>query len=158
MNEKEIKQAQTIFKTICERLDDMDWQYEQNEEELFIDCTVQGEDFPMDLQIKVDTIRQIVVLISPMPFIVPENRRTSLAIAASVINSNLIVGSFDFDFLQGNIAFRVTTSYRDSLISKKLFGYMFMSACNTIDEFNDKLFMISKKDMSLAEIVEFINK
>ena len=100
--------------------------------------------------------RQLVSLLSQMPFAVPENRRTALAVAVSQANNGMVDGSFDFDYLSGRIIFRMTSSYRESLIGKELFTYMLSCACYTIDEYNDKFLMVAKNEMSAEEILDYI--
>jgi len=154
--EKELKQAQNVFKSLCEMLDERDWHYEKYEEDLTIKCGAQGEDLPMEILMKVDKQRQIVTLLSPMPFAVSENRRSALAVAVSQANHGMIDGSFDYDYLTGRIFFRMTSSYRESLIGKALLSYMLLCACQTIDEYNDKFLMVAKNNMTVEEIVEFV--
>ena len=154
--DKNLKQAQAVYKALCEMLEDRDWHYEKFEEDLTIKCGAQGEDLPMEIVVQVDTKRQLVSLLSQMPFAVPENRRTALAVAVSQANNGMIDGSFDFDYLSGRIVFRMTSSYRESLIGKQLFEYMLSCACYTIDEYNDKFLMVAKNEMSAEEILEYI--
>ena len=154
--EKELKQAKAVYKALCDMLDDREWHYNKNEEELSIECGAQGEDLPIELIIQVDMERQLVTLMSQMPFAVPESRRTALAIAVSQANNGMVDGSFDYDFLSGRIIFRLTSSYRQSLIGKELLAYMLMCACYTVDEYNDKFLMVAKNEMSIEEILEFV--
>lgn len=154
--EKELKQAQTVYKALCEMLNERDWHYEKDEENLAIKCGAQGDDLPMEIIVEVDRKRQLVSLLSQMPFAVPENRRTALAVAVSQANNGMVDGSFDFDYLSGRIVFRLTASYRESLVGKELFAYMLMCACYTIDEYNDKFLMVAKNEMSAEEILDYI--
>lgn len=154
--EKELKQAQSVYKALCDMLDEREWHYEKDEEALSIKCEAQGEDLPMEILIEVDRDRKLVSLLSEMPFNVPENRRTELAVAVSQANNGMVDGSFDYDFITGSIIFRLTSSYRESLIGKELLAYMLMCACYTIDEYNDKFLMVAKNEMTIEEILEFV--
>lgn len=154
--EKKVKLAKAAFKSLCEMLEEHDWHYTKDENELSIECGAQGEDLPMEIRIKVDTNRQLVMLLSQMPFSIPEDRRTALAVAVSAANNGMIDGSFDYDYLNGGIVFRMTSSFRDSLIGKDVFEYMLMCSCFTIDKYNDKFLMVAKNDMSNEEILNFI--
>ena len=155
-NEKDLKQAQAVYKALCAMLDENDWHYMRDDEALMIKCGAQGDDLPMQIRIEVDMERQIVSLLSQMPFDVPENRRKELAVAVSLANYGMVDGSFDYDYLRGIIIFRMTSSYRECLIGKDLLGYMLMCACHTIDEYNDKFLTLTKNSMTIAEILEFI--
>lgn len=154
--ESNLKQAKVAYKSLCEMLDDNKWHYTKDEAKLRISCNAQGEDLPMSIRINIDVERQLVVLLSEMPFAVPEDRRTSMAIAVSVANYGIVDGNFDYDYTDGTILYRMTSSFMDSLVGKEMFNYMLMCACYTIDAYNDKFFMVAKKNMSFDEIVDFI--
>ncbi len=154
--DKDLKQAQAVYKALCEMLDDREWNYQKFEEKFAIKCGACGDDLPMTIIIEVDPERQLISLLSQMPFTVAENRRTALAIAVSQANKDLVDGNFDFNYLDGSIIFRMTSSYHESIIGKKLFDYMIMCSCFTIDEYNDKFLMVAKNDMSIEEILNYI--
>ena len=65
--EKELKQAQAVYKSLCAMLDENDWHYMRDDKELMIKCGAQGDDLPMEIRIEVDMKRQIVTLLSQMP-------------------------------------------------------------------------------------------
>lgn len=155
-DDKKLKQARAAFKTLCDMLDSNDWHYDKDEDELVIRCSARGDDLSMDLKIEVDADRMLVVLLSPMPFTVNEERRVALAVATSVVNYKLADGSFDYDITSGRIIFRLTSCYRDSLVGKDMFEYMLYVSCQTIDEYNDKFLTIAKNDMSNDDIIKFL--
>ena len=152
----ELKQAQSVYKALCQMLDDLKWTYEKHDEELTIKCTARGEDLPMDITVEIDQNRKLITLISSMPFTVPEEHRNAIAVAVSKANYGMVDGSFDYNYTNGRILFRMTSSYRESLIGKRLFEYMIMVSCHTIDEYNDKFFFVSKNNMSTEEILDYI--
>lgn len=155
-DENALKQARTTFRTLCEMMQERDWHFEKDEEHFRITCGAQGEDLPIKLRINVDPDRLLIMIFSEIPFPIPENRRSALAIAVSAANFGLIDGSFDYSYLEGGIVFRLTSSFRESLIGKDLFEYMLMCTCFTVDKYNDKFLMVVKKDMSPEEIVKFM--
>lgn len=154
--ETELRNAENVFKTLCELLDDNGWHYDRDDENLLISCGVNGDDLPIDIKIEVDRQRQIVALYSEIPLTVSKDRRAVLAIAVNQANCHIADGSFDYDYLNGKILFRITSSYRESIIGKGLLGYMVACACYTVDRYNDKFLMVAKRDMTLKEILEFI--
>ncbi len=156
-DEKQRKQARAAFQALCEMLEEKDWHYEKDAENFFIICGAQGEDLPMKIRIEVDAERQLIMLLSQIPFTIPEDRRTALAVAVSAANNGMIDGSFDYDYLGGDIVFRMTSSFRDSLVGKDLFEYMLLCSCFTIDRYNDKFLMVAKSDMSYEDILNFID-
>jgi len=97
-------------------------------------------------------------LYSKLPFTVPEDKRIEASIAISVINYTIVDGSFDYNLLNGNIIFRLTSSFRESMIAATTLEYMLYVSCNTVDEYNDKLFMLCKGALSLEDIIKAANK
>ena len=154
--EKEIRQAKATYDTLCEMLKERDWHYESDEDNFTIMCGARGEDLPMEIRIQVDPERLIVTLLSQMPFSVPEDKRVEMALAVSAINFSLVDGSFDYNFVDGTMLFRMTSSYRESLVGKDMFEYMLYVSCKTIDDYNDKFLMIIKEKMTLEDLVKFI--
>lgn len=154
--EKEIRQAKAAYDTLCDMLKERDWHYESDADNFTIMCGARGEDLPMEIRIQVDPERLIVTLLSQMPFSVPEDKRVEMALAVSAINFSLVDGSFDYNFVDGTMLFRMTSSYRESLVGKDMFEYMLYVSCKTIDDYNDKLLMIIKEKMTLEDLVKFI--
>ena len=155
-DEKQLKQARATFRALCEMLDEKDWHYQKDAEKLLISCSARGDDLPIDIRIEVDAERQLIVLLSQLPFVAPENRRAAMAVAVSAANCGMIDGSFDYNYLGGEIIFRMTSSFRDSLIGKDVFEYIVGCSCYTVDEYNDKFLMVAKNNMNSEEILKFI--
>lgn len=150
-DEKKLKNAQSVYKALCEMLDEKDFHYEKHEEDLTITFSMRGEDMPMQFVVNIDAGRELVRLLSPVPVIFDEEKRVEAAIATCQINYRLADGSFDFDFKSGRVLFRMTSSFTDSLISKELFLYMLACASYTVDEYNDKLLMLAKGAIPVDE-------
>ena len=88
----------------------------------------------------------------------PDDKRLDMAVAVSAANNLLVDGSFDYDIKQGRMFFRMTSSFRESLVGKDLFTYMLLCSCKTIDDFNDKFMMLAKGLITLEQFFETINK
>jgi len=157
-DQNQLVQAKATFDTLCEMLDGRGWRYKKDEENFSIECGAQGDDLPLDIRMEVDAERMLVSLYSKLPFVVPEDKRVEMSLAISAVNYTMVDGSFDYNFLNGNTLFRLTSSYRNSMISTTALEYMLMVSCNTVDEYNDKLFMLCKGMMSLEDIVKAANE
>ncbi len=151
--QKNTEQAKAIFSTICKLLDRNDWTYVKNEEKLIIECKYQGEDIPVDISLMVDEERSLVVLLSRMPLFVKEDKRVDMAIAVSAINNILVDGNFDYDITTGNTFFRMSHSFIDSVIGEEAFAYMLVGACRIVDDYNDKLLMLTKGMISTQQFL-----
>lgn len=154
MAEQDMKKAVEVYDTLCSMLDNIGWKYDKVEEKLMIKSGVKGEDLPIDFLVIVKPRNQVVQFISSMPFNMPEDKRVEGALAVCTANYGLVDGSFDYDLSDGQIVFRLTSSYRDSLLSEALFEYMIMVSASTIDNYNDRFFMLAKGMISLEQFIE----
>lgn len=156
--EKNLAQARTVFETICRTLEQHQWQYRKDEEKLTIECGAQGEDLPMELTIKVDAERMLTMLVSHLPYVIQEDKRLDIAVAVSLINYALVDGCFDYDVASGHLFFRMTSSFVESTISEEVFTYMLFCSCQTIDQFNDQILLLSKGMMSMEQFMASFSK
>ena len=149
-----MKKAVEVYDTLCSMLDNIGWKYDKVEEKLMIKSGVKGEDLPIDFLVIVKPRNQVVQFISSMPFNMPEDKRVEGALAICTANYGLVDGSFDYDLSDGQIVFRLTSSYRESLLSEALFEYMIMVSASTIDKYNDRFFMLAKGMITLEQFIE----
>ncbi len=154
-DEKQLKKAKTVFDSLCSMLDGKKGRYDKHEDDLVVTFIVGGDDIPMHMIIKVDAERELVRLVSPIPVVFEDDKRVEGAIATSQVNYRLADGSFDYDFREGKVLFRMTSSFRDSLISEDLLEYMMGCASYTVDEYNDKFLMLAK---GMIPLEYFFNK
>lgn len=157
MDENKLKQAQAAYKTLCDMLDGREIKYQRDDEKLSILSGATGDDLPIPIIIRIDVDRMLIVLHSQMLFEVPEERRCQMAVAISRANYGIPDGGFDYDFLSGNILFRLTSCYRDSLIGKELFEYMLVYSFGVVDKYNDVFEKVANTDMTVEEILKTVN-
>lgn len=154
MAEVNMEKAKEVFDALVNMLDTRDWKYDKFEEDLVIKSGIKGDDLPIEFLIVVKPSNQVVQLLSRLPFQIPEDKRVDAAIAICVANNGLVDGSFDYDISEGDITFRLTCSYRESFLSADLFEYMILVSAGTIDNYNDKFFMIAKDMMTVSQFIE----
>lgn len=152
--ELDMKKAKEVYGALTRMLDERDWKYDKDEENLRIISGVRGEDLPIQFIVEVKPQQQVVQFISPLPFHMPEDKRVDGAIAACVANYGIVSGCFDYDISDGEIRFRLTSSYRDSVLGDDLFEYMIMVAAGTVDNYNDRFFMLAKGMMNIQQFIE----
>ena len=151
--EKKNVLAEQVYKTLCEAIERREWNYEKDEEKLLVHFGVNGEDIPMNFILVVDAERQLIRLLSPMPFKMSEAKRIEGAIATCAASYGMIDGSFDYNLSDGTIVFRMTASFRESLIGEGLFQYMISCSCAMVDKFNDQFLAIDKGVMSINDFI-----
>lgn len=132
-------------------LDEKEFTYEKHEDDLVVVFTIGGDDLPMKFVLNIDDERELIRLLSPIPAVFAEDKRLDGAIATCQANYRIADGSFDYNYTEGRILFRMTSSFIGSLISKDLLEYMVGIAAYTIDEYNDKFFLLSKGKLSIED-------
>lgn len=150
----EMMKAKEVYETLCASLDDREWHYEKHEEDMVVTCGVSGDDIPMRLIIRVMPERQLVQLLSPLPFDIPEDKRVDVALALTMVNDRLANGSFDFNIENGRVVFRLTNAFMDSTLGKEVFDYIVGVSVTTVDEYNDKVMMLCKGMVELSAFAE----
>lgn len=153
-DEKIQKQIQLVFNTLCNVLNKHGFEYSKDEEKLKVNSTAQKENSHIDFSFEIDADRMLVLLISHIPCIVPQKKRVDLAAAISFINNFTANGCFDFDIKTGNIFFRMTNGFFESLISEEVFEYMISCSLETIDEYSEQFIMLTDDLMSFEEFFD----
>ncbi len=156
-DEKKIEIAKKVYDTLCNAIDNRSWKYSKDDEKLIVHFGVSGDDIAMNFIIVVDIERQLIRLLSPMPYKMSEEKRMEGAIATCVASYKMIDGSFDYDLSDGSIIFRMTASFRESLIGEELFQYMISCSCAMVDMFNEKFLAIDKGMLSISDFIAKMN-
>ena len=151
---KQLMYAKEAYNTLCRSLDNIGWTYKRMDDELKLMFGVGGDDIPMNFLIIIDADRQLVRLLSLLPFQMNSDKRIEGALATCVINYALADGSFDFDLDEGHILFRMTASFRESLLGEELFKYMVSIACHTIDKYNDQICDLNDGKITFEEFIQ----
>lgn len=154
MTEKENLEANEMLESICAMLDARDWVYEKVEDRLLVRFIVTGEDFPMNFIIRVDPERKLVLYTSRLPGKFPEELRETGAVATCQLNFKLADGSFDYDMSDGTVYFRLTSSYRSSLISQAALVSMLDISLYTVDRYNDMFTLLAKGTLDLQNFLD----
>ncbi len=153
-DEKTMAQALRVYEDLCTALDNREWHYEKDEEKLLVHFGVSGDDIPMKFIIVVDAERQLVRVMSPMPFNFPEDKRVEGALVTCAASYGMVDGSFDYDFTTGQTVFRLTASFRGSIFGEGLFQYMISLSCAMADAYNDKFLAVGKGLMSVEDFIK----
>lgn len=149
----EVMLAKSVYEDLCAALDKKEWHYKRFDDDMVITFGVAGDDIPMNFILAVETERQLLRVISRLPFEVPEEKRMEMAIATCVASYGLADGNFDFDLERGIISFRLTASFRNSKIGEGLFDYLIRSSSFTVDLYNDKFLAIIKGFISISDFI-----
>lgn len=82
---KKQKDARSAYKTLLTALDSMEWKYERDDEKMRVDFSVRGDDLAMNFIVLIDEERQLIRLLSFLPFNFPKETRVEGADRKSVV-------------------------------------------------------------------------
>ena len=153
MSEIKMERAKKVYATLCGALDERNWKYEKVDDELLVHFTVQGDDLPIQYLIFVDVDRQLLRLLSPLPFDMSEDKRIDGAIATCHATYGLMDGSFDYDLSNGRISYRMTSAFLDNEIPASVVHYMIDFAGVIVDKYNDKFFALNKGFLTIEKFL-----
>ena len=143
--------AKSLYNTLCQTLDNMQWKYRKEEESLTIHTSAVGKDLSIPIMIIVDAERQVMYLKSPMPFAIPIEVRDTMAKAVTIANFTMLNGSFEFDMDVGFLAFKMVIPFMDSILSEEVCKYMIGLSCSMTDKFNNKFHAIAEGRMTIED-------
>lgn len=152
-DDRALRLAKANYNALCKKLDEMGWKYEKFEEDFVIKSGVRGEDLPIEFIIVVNPDTQIIRYMSQLPFNVGEDKRIDTAIAVCAANNGLVDGNFDYDVLTGEIIYRMTANFRESLLGGDVFEYMVIVSSKIVDKYNDRFLMLSKGMLSIEQFL-----
>jgi len=153
VDEKKMELAKQVYQTLCEAIERREWNFGKDEEKLLVHFGVNGDDIPMQFILIVDAERQLIRVMSPLPFKMSEAKRMEGAIATCAASFGMADGSFDYDLSDGTIVFRMTASFRESLIGEGLFQYLISCSCAMVDKYNDQFLALDKGIMSITDFI-----
>ena len=146
--------AKRIYDTMVKALNAKEWHFDEKPEDLTIVSGYTGDDLPIRFIIHIDEKREAIRFLSPMPFTFPEDKRIDAAVAVCVANDGMVNGSFDLDLDDGQVSFRLTTSYCGCEIGEDFFMDMMGTALTTADHYNDRFFALAKGLITLQKFIE----
>lgn len=158
MTDSELMQARNAFEAICEAMDSYDLSYEKDEEDLSVHLILNGDYMPIALDFQVIPDRELIRMISPMPFTVPRERRLEMAVAVTLINPRILNGCYDLNLNTGTMYFRLIHSFSGSDASVEAIRYLISITNCTENLYNDKLIMVKQGIISLRRLVNLLNE
>ena len=147
-------QAKRAYATVIAMMDNDNLKYKRDDENLRIELGFNTDDLDVNVKFVIDEERELVRIFSFLPFKFPEDKRVEGAVATCVANHGMVNGSFDYDFSDGEILFKLVNSYTGDCFSEEAASYMLSVVVSTVDKYNDRFFALAKGMMSLSDFVD----
>lgn len=143
--------AQSVYDQLRNYLAEQDIKYDHNDEEKNIWFAMRGDDLRILIDIIVDEKSQKIKVLSPLEFKIPQDLREDVALVINQLNFMIINGCVDYDFETGSISFRINATFEDSILGDGTLHYLIGTAVNSVEAFNDKLYMIANGVMTAQQ-------
>lgn len=154
MADAKLAKAKKVYKNMVRALKAKNWHFIEKEEKLRIVSNYKGDDLPVNFAITIDADKEVIQYLSPLPFKIDKAKRVDAAVAVCVANYGLVNGSFDMDISDGEIRYRLTTSFCDCDLGKDFFYDMMATAVLTTDKYNDWFKKLNDGTMTLQQFIE----
>ncbi len=159
MAEVNMKKAKEVYAKLVAMLEKHGWSFDRHDDDLVISSGVKGDDLPIEFIVVVNAKQQVAEFLSRLPFEMPAEKRVEGAVAVCAANDGICDGSFDYNIRNGQITFRLTTSFcGGTVLGEELFEYMIFEASATVDKYNDKFYLLAQGGMSLSQFIEFADE
>lgn len=152
-----MSKAQQVYQSVLTHLQKTKFRFEPIESSMMIHVEVNTEDLPIHAFIRILEDKDVLQIICPQGSKVPEDKRIETAVAVAVANYGMINGGFDLDMSDGSLHFRLTHSYQAALPDDDQLHYLIGCALTTMNQYNDRFFMLSKGMMDLEKFIEMEN-
>ena len=146
--------ARAIFNRIVSALDSRNLKYQTDYDNFRFHISFSTDDLDVKVAIVVDAERDLIRLVSILPFSFPEDKRVEGAVATAIANHGMVHGSFDFNFSDGQILFKLASSYKGGSVDEECIHYLLGVAVGTIDQYDDRFLALAKGNMSLTAFME----
>ena len=153
-NEQRMQDAVRTYQTLCKYLDSQNWAYDKDEDRLVTHFRVNGGEKPMHFVVLVDAERALVRVMSMLPYKI-QNHIEDVSCAVVQANYKMVSGSFDFNYKEGLILYKISASYEGGVqLGEGVFEYLIDVGIGTVFDFTDEFWMIEKEEISLEEFMK----
>jgi hypothetical protein len=157
VDEKLLKDAQSVCRTVCEYFDDMKWHYKKTEgddEDLIIETSTLTDDLDINTKIIIEPKQELITFMSTLPYSLSTKEYGRMAVLINQVNDRFVWGNFDYLEERGRIYFEITQSYTSSLIGKPLIEKMTRYIFSIVDDYNEKFFLFDRGMISAEKVLD----
>ena len=148
------EKALRAYACVISFLEEHNWKYKRNDDELTIITGFKTDDYDIDFKIFIDEKRELVCFRSKLPELFPEDKRVLGAYATCIANCGMFDGFFEFDVNDGEVVFKASDSFKESDMSVAVVEYLFNMSYAFVDRYNDRFLKLADGSISLEKFIE----
>ncbi len=132
--------ASMVFEELCDSLDERLIVYKRFPKKLTVEFTAVGADLPMNFRLTIDSMNELVRIISVLPMRVLAEKSADIAVAVVLANNTVPNGHFIYRTNSDEVVYKADMTISDCSVGPRFFDRMIDDACKYSDLFNDRLF------------------
>lgn len=150
--------AKQNFATLLDYLQSENWNFQEHvdDDEYSVIITFKTEDFPLINMMTINTKDKTFIIESLLDFKVGPDERGDIPVALMLINATIKFGRFDMLMARERIIYSYAHYYGDNNISYEQYAQIISISNLTVDHYNEKFFYLTKKKMTLRDLVASI--
>ena len=153
MSTPNLAAAEAVYSTFRKVLDDMQVIYTEHKEDNVITFGYKGKDMNHDIIIFVNPESETFRIVERLPYDIPEDKIIDVALAASLVNSRLMIGGFTYA-LDEHLNFEVAQSYAGSLVGEAAIKKCLFAVFVCVEEYDDKFMALNKGYITIKEFMQ----
>jgi hypothetical protein len=151
-----MEEASQVYRTLKLMLEISDLRFEKYDDELVLRCGFDTDTQPVDLTIYVRAKEQVILTLSHIPCKFSDDKRVEGAIATSLVNYDLSEGSFDYNFLDGEIRFKHSLTFCGMTILPEFVSHLLQYSVETVNKYRDLFCKLADAEITLNKFLEQI--
>lgn len=151
MQEKKME----VMQALMDELDKNEFKYSFDKERMVLESNLTSEGTSVRIKVMFQSDGAVVYFIVPFPFNIKEERRAEAAVATCMVNYKLLLGSFSYDFGDGELHYEYSQIVENSVIAGEDLFNVFITCLRAALRYYDKFYMLSK---GMIELNEFFDK
>ena len=149
MEDIKIKAAEELYALICDTVKQRNFEHKQNITEKSIELVVNVDDRTIRPQICVDQKNELVSFLHDVNCGFGITKCLDGAVAASTVTAKLQYGSFDFNYSNNTVIFRLEIPYTSSQISSETINFMLDYTITAINSYEQDFIDLSHGKIDL---------
>lgn len=149
MEDIKIKAAEELYALICDTVKQRNFEHKQNITEKSVELVVNVDDRTIRPQICVDQKNELVSFLHDVNCGFGITKCLDGAVAASTVTAKLQYGSFDFNYSNNTVIFRLEIPYTSSQISSETINFMLDYTITAINSYEQDFIDLSHGKIDL---------
>ncbi len=149
-----VQKQMEVMQSLMEELDKNEFRYTFDKERMVLESGLTSDGTSVKIKVLFQGGGSVIYFLIPFPFNIKEERRAEAAVATCTLNYKVLLGSFSYDFRDGEIHYEYSQLVENSIISGEDLYTVLITCLKTALKNYDKFYMLSKGMIELNAFFE----